>query len=334
MATGGGMAAAAMAGKYTPSLASSNLQTVDQVRAGLTVKAGTQREIDTLVRNGDINGARQYMEKHPESIDAVLQAFAAAKPGLIPQLIEVSGAVVTKHIEDQQSQPTFGNRIWGGVRAVGGGLEVIVGGALVLAPEPTTLTKIGGGVLAAHGADNFVAGFSQLWTGRPAESFTQQGAAAIAEQLGADPVTASRIGVGVDIGVGLAGSGLASLGRLASGSRLVWGSIKATQPVYQGTVIPRSFELSTGAGRFWVAGNATEHMAEMAKGMAGRMASPNLINLTSQVQLSSLQAAVTAASKQGIVYGQAVRIGGWELTFAAPRQAGQLPSLIHALPIK
>jgi hypothetical protein len=196
------------------------------------------------------------------------------------------------------------------------------------------LTKAGGGVLAVHGADNFIAGFTQLWTGRPAESFTQQGAAAVAEQLGADPVTASRIGVGVDIGVGLAGSGLASLGRLASESRLVWGSIKATQPVYQGTVIPRSFELSTGAGRFWVAGNATEHMAEMAKGMAGRMASPNLINLTSQVQLSSLKAAVTAASRQGIVYGQAVRIGGWELTFAAPRQAGQLPALIHALPIK
>jgi hypothetical protein len=332
MATGGGIAAV-FGGGYVPPSTSPDLQTVDQVRAGLTAKAGTQREIETLARSGDINGARQYMEKHPESIDAVLQAFATAKPGLVPQLVEASGAVVTKHIEDQQSQPTLGNRIWGGVRAVGGGVEAIVGGALILAPEPTMLTKAGGGVLAAHGADNFIAGFTQLWTGRPAESVTQKGAAAIAEQLGADPVTASRIGVGVDIGVGLAGSGLASLGRLANGSRLVWGSIKATQPVYQGTVVPRSFEIATGAGKFWVHGNGTKHLAEYATTMLNRGVNPNLVNVASQVQLTSLQAAMAAASKQGIVYNQVMKVGGWELIFSK-LPTDKLPVLKHALPLK
>jgi hypothetical protein len=321
----------------TSSLATAQAQPVTRIEnqgnANLVAQASTQRDVATFARNGDIAGARQYMEKHPESIDAMLQAFAAVKPGLVPQLVEVSGAVVTKHIEAQQSEPTLGNRIWGGVRAIGGGVEAIVGGALVLAPEPTMLTKAGGGVLAVHGADNFIAGFTQLWTGRPAESFTQQGAAAVAEQLGADPVTASRIGVGVDIGVGLAGSGLASLGRLASGSRLVWGSIKATQPVYQGTVVPRSFEIATGAGKFWVHGNGTKHLAEYATTMLNRGVNPNLVNVASQVQLTSLQAAMAAASKQGIVYNQVMKVGGWELIFSK-LPTDKLPVLKHALPLK
>jgi hypothetical protein len=195
------------------------------------------------------------------------------------------------------------------------------------------LTKVGGGIMAVHGTDNFIAGFRQAWTGLPTESMTQQGAETVALQLGADPVTAGRIGVGVDIGVGLAGSGLASLGRLAASSKLVWTSIKATQPVYEGTVVPRSFELVAGSSKVWVHGNASEHIADYAKAMLGRGVAPNLVNVASQVQLASLQAAVSAAGKQGIVYEQVMRVGGWELIFSAPRQAGLLPVLKHALPL-
>ncbi len=299
----------------------------------LVASASTNREINALANSGNIAGAKAYMERHPENIDAVLKAFAEARPGLIPQLVEVSGAVVSKHIEAQQSQPSLGNRIWGGVRAIGGGVEAVVGGLLILAPEPTMLTKVGGGVLAVHGSDNFIAGARQAWTGQTTDSMTQQAATAAAERMGADPVTASRIGIGVDIGVGLAGSGLASLGRLASGSRLVWSSIRATQPVYQGTVIPRSFEMATGAGKFWVHGNGTKHLAEYATTMLNRGVAPNLVNLASQVQLSSLKAAMAAASKQGIVYGQPMRIGGWELVFSK-LPTDVLPVLKHALPLR
>jgi hypothetical protein len=299
----------------------------------LVASASTSREISALATAGNVSGAKAYMDRYPEKIDAVLQAFAQVKPGLIPQLIEVSGTVVNKHIEAQQSQPSLGNRIWGGVRAIGGGVEAVVGGLLILAPEPTMLTKVGGGVMAVHGSDNFIAGVRQAWTGQTTDSMTQQAATAAAERMGADPVTAGRIGVGIDIGVGLAGSGLASLGRLASGSRLVWGSIRATQPVYQGTVIPRSFEMATGAGKFWVHGNGTKHLAEYANTMLNRGVAPNLVNLASQVQLSSLKAAMAAASKQGIVYGQPMRIGGWELVFSK-LPTDVLPVLKHALPLR
>jgi filamentous hemagglutinin len=59
---------------------------------------------------------------------------------------------------------------------------------------------------------------------------------------------------------------------------------------------------------------------------------PEAVRLASQEQLTSLQAAVNPATKNGITYNQVMSIGGWELKFAPPRQVGQLPFLIHALP--
>jgi filamentous hemagglutinin len=53
------------------------------------------------------------------------------------------------------------------------------------------------------------------------------------------------------------------VGGVVEGTASVWESVVATQEVYEGTLIPRSFELTTeGAGRVWVHGNATEHIAE------------------------------------------------------------------------
>jgi hypothetical protein len=115
----------------------------------------------------------------------------------------------------------------------------------------------------------------------------------------------------------------------ASGT--VWDSIRATQPVYEGTVIPKSFELSTANGSVWVHGNATEHLAEFATANLARGVSPELVNFGTQAQLTSLQAAVEQATANGVQYGRLLNVGGWELKFAAPQQADQLPVLIHAL---
>jgi filamentous hemagglutinin len=118
----------------------------------------------------------------------------------------------------------------------------------------------------------------------------------------------------------------------SKGTGTVWDAVKATQPVYDGTVIPKSFELATGNGSVWVHGNATEHLAEYATSMINRGATPEMVNLASQQQIRSLQAAVDGATAGGVPYGELVNAGGWELKFAAPREAGQLPALIHALP--
>ena len=111
----------------------------------------------------------------------------------------------------------------------------------------------------------------------------------------------------------------------------VFDSIKATQPTYPGSAIPRSFEMTLPNGQsVWVAGNATEHMAEFAQMKAVNF-TPEAVRLASQEQLASLQGAVNTATQNGVAYNQILNVGGWELKFVPPRQPGQLPSLIHAL---
>ena len=111
---------------------------------------------------------------------------------------------------------TIGNRLIGGLRLLGCGLEVAGGGALLLVPEPTMLTKAGGGALVAHGADQCVTGGRQVWTGRAARSFTERGAAAVARGLGADRRTADTVGVVVDVAVPMGAAMIAGAVRAAS----------------------------------------------------------------------------------------------------------------------
>ncbi len=118
----------------------------------------------------------------------------------------------------------------------------------------------------------------------------------------------------------------------------VWNRIRATQGVWPETSIPRSFELTTQNGRsIWVHGNATEHIAERVidvVNQTGPTVRLGLGRIVSQSQLTSLEAAVNAATRNGIDFSQAIRIGGWELRFARPRNPGNLPALIHALPLE
>ena len=66
-------------------------------------------------------------------------------------------------------------RILGGVKAVGGALEMVAGGALLITPEPTMATKAAGVVVAVHGADEASSGLKQVWTGEEESSLTSQG---------------------------------------------------------------------------------------------------------------------------------------------------------------
>jgi len=40
------------------------------------------------------------------------------------------------------------------------------------------------------------------------------------------------------------------------------------------------------------------------------------------------------ATKNGIPFNQPIRVGGWELIFRPGRNAGDLPALVHALPLE
>jgi hypothetical protein len=99
---------------------------------------------------------------------------------------------------------TTANRLWGGLKLLGGSLEMVGAAALFLAPEPTLASKAGGAALAAHGSDTLSAGLWQVFTGQEQRSLTERGAAELALRLGADAESAGKIGTAVDIAVPLA----------------------------------------------------------------------------------------------------------------------------------
>lgn len=108
----------------------------------------------------------------------------------------------------------------------------------------------------------------------------------------------------------------------------VFDSIKGTQPVYPGSVIPKSFEMSLPNGqKVWVHGNATEHMAEYAASKAVTQTA-EAVRLASQEELRSFQAAVNTATKNKMPYGERITVDGWQLEIKPPRAAGYPCSLL------
>ena len=126
------------------------------------------------------------------------------------------------------------------------------------------------------------------------------------------------------------GSTVSAAQRIASGSVLATAGMKATQEVYTGTIIPKSFELLAGRTNIWVHPNATKHMAEYATSLINKGISPEAVNLTSQIQLKSLQTAIAGATHGGIPFNKLIHYGGWELRFSQ-KVDDKLPVLMHAL---
>jgi hypothetical protein len=113
-------------------------------------------------------------------------------------------------------------RVFAALQLVGGGIELIVGGGALLAPEPT-VTKVIGVVALTHGADTLQSSIRTIATCNRTATFTQIGASKVAVKFGASPQTAERIGVVTDIGIGVGGTfAVGALSRVGPGAaRLV-----------------------------------------------------------------------------------------------------------------
>ena len=108
-------------------------------------------------------------------------------------------------------------RILGGVKAVGGALEMVAGGALLVTPEPTMATKAAGVVVAVHGADVASSGLKQVWTGEEESSLTSQGLQA----AGMSKQNAEIVDASISI-VGTMGAGaLNKVGSITNASTVV-----------------------------------------------------------------------------------------------------------------
>nr|BAL54464.1 hypothetical protein HGMM_F16E03C03 [uncultured Planctomycetota bacterium] len=64
-----------------------------------------------------------------------------------------------------EEQPSFWVRILGALEVVGGAGEMLAGGAMITAPDPSFLSKAGGGFLLFHGSDHIQAGWYAVMTG-------------------------------------------------------------------------------------------------------------------------------------------------------------------------
>lgn len=117
--------------------------------------------------------------------------------------VQLAAILESAHLAEHQR---FVNRLWGGAQLVGSALQLIGGVGMFLVPEPTMLTKVGGGVLVAHGADSGQAAVRQIWTGETTKDFTQMAGEGAARELGASDRTAYWAGVGLDVAVPLSAS--------------------------------------------------------------------------------------------------------------------------------
>ncbi len=110
--------------------------------------------------------------------------------------------------ESLDEPPSMSTRLWGAAKLVGGAFELIGAGGLLLAPEPTAVTKVAGVALGAHGVDTSQSALRQIVTGRDTSTLTSDGAKSLSEVLGADPKTAEMIGVGADLAIPLIAGGI------------------------------------------------------------------------------------------------------------------------------
>lgn len=93
------------------------------------------------------------------------------------------------------------NRLWGGVKMVGGALETTAGAGLVVAGAATSELGVGiplaaaGVAVTAHGADVTVSGARTLWTGTEVDTLTSEGL----QELGMERSTANLADAGISV---------------------------------------------------------------------------------------------------------------------------------------
>lgn len=193
-------------------------------------------------------------------------------------------------------------RAWGGAKLLFGVLEDLGAGALLLAPEPTMVTKVGGVALGAHGLDTIQSGGRQLWTGRDTTTLTSDGTAALARSLGVSEASARQIGEGVDAAVPLALTLGIGAARLAA--------------VRGGRIVLAEHEARTLGG---IGGHTLErHVAQTDADLAARLVgSPRLRTVSTFVTVAEAETAIT-----NVMRAQKAAITAWART-AAPgaRQA-------------
>ena len=114
------------------------------------------------------------------------------------------------------------------------------------------------------------------------------------------------------------------------GTKNVWDKITGTDPCYQNTILPKSFDVETDSGMYHVNPNGTKHIHEL---ITSNKDLPKIKDtnpkLYTQFLLHNFQHALNSALKQGVKKNEFVTVEGWELKFGQ-RPGDRYPVVFHA----
>ena len=165
------------------------------------------------------HGARYYNPKTDQwqSPDPALESYLDGSPnGGVYQPFNLASYTFANNNPVRLTDPTGAstwNRITGGVKAVGGVLEMAAGAAGGAATSWTGVGAVAGAVVVVHGADVASSGLQQLWTGEQTSSLTSRGLQA----AGMSRENAELVDAGVSIVGSMGTSAIANAPRAAGG---------------------------------------------------------------------------------------------------------------------
>lgn len=165
------------------------------------------------------HGARYYNPKTDQwqSPDPALDSYLDGAPnGGVYQPFNLASYTFANNNPVRLTDPTGAstwNRIMGGVKAVGGVLEMAAGAAGGAATSWTGVGAVAGAVVVVHGADVASSGLQQLWTGEQTSSLTSRGLQA----AGMSRENAELVDAGVSIVGSMGTSAIANAPRAAGG---------------------------------------------------------------------------------------------------------------------
>ena len=119
----------------------------------------------------------------------------------------------------------------GALQVLGGGAEMVAG-AFGMAATLEPASTFGGAVLFVHGVDTVNAGTSTLLTGQIQPTLTEQAGRGAAEALGANEQTASYVGMGLDMSVGIGSSAFVAARPSVQDAFPRFSSLEASQTRY------------------------------------------------------------------------------------------------------
>jgi RHS repeat-associated protein len=103
---------------------------------------------------------------------------------------------------DGAEESSTSTRIWGGVRALGGALQIVGGAAVFVQIEVPVAAQVVGGIAVAHGLSDWEAGWRQVFSGRNERSAVEHLATGAAQVVTNDRQSAEAFGTAVDITLG------------------------------------------------------------------------------------------------------------------------------------